>query len=337
MLCCKNDKKSHNFVELDIQETPNILKGTILTFGELVNPTKMVYQEPYLFLVDSRAYKRFHVINIPENKYIVNKGTPGKGPGELLSLFSVDVFDNKLWGFDITLSKFTSYSLDSLSSPTYGYDEEIYFKGKANQTYGPTWIDNNTIVSTTFSDSKNRLIFTDSEGAVIKERFPMFPAPSDNIPQTIHNLSFQSVLKVKPDNSKVIVVNRYADLIEIYDLQNDTMKRIKTHGNFDPVYKIMNVDGNAVMGQDDQMRFGYIDVTVSDTKIYTLYSGRIRGEGKANYADIVCVFDWDGNFITSYKIDNRAIAIALKNDREFLTIEQDNQGKSLLKTYMINE
>ena len=288
--------------------------------------------------MDSRALKRIHVIDISNNDYVTNIGAAGKGPGELLSISSLDVSKEKLWAYDITLSKFVSFHLDSLTSPTYTYTTEINFQGKANQNFDPLWIDGGkTMVSTTFSESKNRLIFTNAEGTIIDEKFPMFDPPSDNIPQTIHNISYQSTLKVKPDHTKVAVVSRYADLLEIYDLENNSMKRIKTHTNFDPIYEVMNVDGNAVMGQGEDTRFGHIDVAVSNDKIYTLYSGRTRGEGRANYADIVCVFDWEGNFITSYKIDNRAIAIELKNNQEFFTIELDTQGKSLLKKYSIDE
>ncbi|WP_298512213.1 BF3164 family lipoprotein [uncultured Kordia sp.] len=334
IISCKSDKNTPNFHTLAIEETPKPIKGEKLLFTELVNPSKMIYKEPYLYLGDSRALKRIHVIDILNNTYVANIGIAGKGPGELLSLSSLDISNGKLWAYDLTISKLVSFHLDSLAFPTYTYDTEIYFQGNANQNFSPNWIEKEkTIVSTTFSESGNRLIFTNTEGTIIDEKFPMFSPPSSNIPQTIHNISYQSILKVKPDQSKVAIISRYADLLEIYDLKNNTMKRIKTHSNFNPIYEVMNVDGNAVMGQGEDTRFGHIYISASDEKIYTLYSGRTRGQGNANFADVVCVFDWEGNFITSYKIENRAIAIELKNDHEFFVIELDSRGEFLLKKY----
>lgn len=335
---CKNDKNTTNFETLAITATPKPIQGESLAFDALVLPTKMVYQEPYLFLGDSRATKRIHVIDIPNKTYVANIGTAGKGPGELLSLSCLDIYDDKLWGYDITISKLVSFHLDSVASPTYTHDSEIYFQGRANQNFNPNWIaDTNTIVSTTFSESENRLMFTNTDGTVVEEKFPMFAPPSSTIPQTIHNISYQGTLTVKPDQSKVAAVSRYADLLEIFDLKSNTGKRIKTHTNFSPIYKVVNVDGNATMGQGEDTRFGHIYIAASDAKIYTLYSGRTRGEGKANFAEVVCVFDWNGNFITSYQLENRAIAIEVKDDNEFFTLELGPQGKSVLKKYTINE
>ena len=339
IISCSNETKNNNFIELNINETPRQIKGEQLKFNELLNPSKMLFHSPYLFLTDSKAPKRIHLVDYKTNEYINNIATAGKGPGELLSASSLDIHKNALWVHDMTLNKYVSYNLDSLKSKTYNYSDEIFFKNKATQNFSPKWLAKNEekIVSTTFSDSKYRLMITDDTGEVIEEKFEMFASPSKNIPNTVHNMSYQSILKIKPDDSKVVIVNRYADLLEIYDMNTDEIKRIKTHSNYEPVYKVMTIDGGSTMGQGDDMRFGYIDLSVSDDKIYTLFSGRTRAEGKANYGDIICVYDWNGNFITSYKLESRAIGLQLIKGNEFITIEKNENGQKILKKYIINE
>jgi hypothetical protein len=224
--------------------------------------------------------------------------------------------------------------LDSIKSSNVNFDQEIILKGDAKQDNFPRWLSENELVSITFSDSQNRLIFTDSKGEVVKEGFKMFSPPSDNIPYTIHNESYQGVVKVKPDTKKVVVATRYSDLIEIYDLEKASSKRIKTHSDYSPIYEVMVVDGYTRLGQDGTMRFGYLDIAVDDEFIYTIYSGRTRAEGKANYGDTIIIFDWKGKYIKSYTLENRAIAIEVVNGNQLFALERV-KGKLLLKKYDI--
>jgi len=184
------------------------------------------------------------------------------------------------------------------------------------------------------SNSQDRLLFSDKKGYVIDSKFKMFKPPTNDIPMNIHNQSYHGVLKKHPMEEKVVIVDRYSDLIEIYDIKNSSSLRIKTHGNYSPSYTIDNSGNSTRMLQSADMRFGYIDVSTTKKKIFTLFSGRTRGnnEKKGNFSNTVFSFDWNGNYLSSFKIEGEALTIQALNDDTFLVMEME-KGQPILKEY----
>ncbi len=80
------------------------------------------------------------------------------------------------------------------------------------------------------------------------------------------------------------------------------------------------------MGSGDDLRFGYVDVATTESRVYGLFSGRLRGEypKAATYAREVHVFDWTGRLETVIHLDSDAIAIAVdERDDTLYTIRHD--------------
>jgi hypothetical protein len=63
----------------------------------------------------------------------------------------------------------------------------------------------------------------------------------------------------------------------------------------------------------EDLRFGYVDATATNTSLYGLYSGRARGElpGYAFYGTFVHEYDWEGRLRRVFKLDAYAIGIAV--------------------------
>lgn len=334
-----DEKTKNKIIELGLKIEPNLIQGEIIKIDGLVLPNKMSLQDSILFIKDSRAEKFVHLVDLKNKIRLTSFGVKGKGPGELLSAFSMDFYNNNLWVHDITLGKLVSFNKDSLLinlNSSYNYSNEIQFKEKARQNANPTWINDTVLVSTTLSESLNRLMFTDKEGVVSYEDFIMISPEKEDTPRAIHNQSYQALLKRNPNQSKIALVNRYSDLLEIYDLKEKESKLLKTHQNFTPIYEVVNADGDIRMVQDETTRFGYIDISVTKDKIFTLYSGRTRGEGFANYANNVHVYNWKGEHLKSYQLPNLAISILAENNNSLLTLEYKG-GIPMLKRYTLDE
>ena len=71
-----------------------------------------------------------------------------------------------------------------------------------------------------------------------------------------------------------------------------------------------------MMRSDATLRFGYIDVAVTSSRIYGLYSGRTRNGngGNASFGWQVHVFDWSGKLIDVIDVEQDLIAIAVNAD-----------------------
>jgi len=333
---CKTNETNSNFIVLNKEFELEPIKGETIMIDSLYFPTKLHISDSLLVVLDIKSKKNLHLFDMKNNEYILSFGERGKGPGEFIGLGSISQFQNEIWAYDLTLGKNVSFNIDSiLKGGKYSFSNEIKHYDRARRSYTPLWMNDSTVISPTMSDSDYRLVVSDKSGNVIGEEFKMFPAPSSNTPSSIHHQSYHAVFKKCPSKSKFVLANRYSDLIEIYDLRDSTSIRLKTHGNYQPEYVIENANGRSRMAQTDKMRFGYIDVAVTDKIIYTLFSGRVRTQHKkGNYGNIVILYDWEGNYISSYTIEEDSISIEAVNDKEFLTLETVN-GLPTVKKYQI--
>jgi len=342
ILSCNYKNQEHKFIKLGLSTPPKInILGKLISVDKFVMPGKMVIKDSILFILDENFDKNIHIVDVKNENYLSSIGNIGKGPGETLSGISLDFFNNQVWLHDITLSKLVSYNLDSIMSDkniNYSYTKEIVFKDRARQNFNPLWLNDSTLVSTTFSESENRLMYTNTDGGIFREEFKMINPEKKNTPRSVHNTSYQSIFKIHPNKEKIAIVNRYSDLLEIYNLKNGESLYLKTHLDFYPIYEVVNTDdGGVTMVQDDTTRFGCIDISVTEDKIFTLYSGRTRGEGLANYANKIYVYDWEGKYLTSYRIPNVAIAILAKDNQTLFTSEYNRKGEGMIKKYHLNE
>lgn len=293
IVSCNKQSKDFKFTKLGLSTPPKTnISGDSISIDKLVMPGKMILKDSILFILDEDFDKNIHAVNIKNENYLTSIGDIGKGPGETLSGVSLNVFNNLIWLHDITLSKFVSYNLDSIitdKKTNYSYSEEIVFKDKARQNFNPLWLNDSTLISTTFSESENRIVYTNLNGQIFEEKFKMINPERKNTPRSVHKASYQSIFKIHPNKKKIAIVNRYSDLLEIYNLETDETLYFKTHLDFVPIYEVVNTDGGVTMAQNDTTRFGCIDISVTEDKIFTLYSGRTRGEGLANYANKIYV------------------------------------------------
>lgn len=132
------------------------------------------------------------------------------------------------------------------------------------------------------------------------------PVSPEEVRRQVWLRASQSRLKPRPDRSRWAVVSRFADRLEIYHARGSLLAVGDRPFDFDP-QDLTREDPGAV-------RFGYIDVATTDSRIYALFSGRTRAEGQANYGGRIHVFDWDGRLLDVWELDTRLIALAVTPD-----------------------
>lgn len=127
----------------------------------------------------------------------------------------------------------------------------------------------------------------------------------EKLTQEANNILYLSnVLRIKPDNKKFACVNIHCGLLDICSIEDNKIERIKETVYYYPKAQIDNSNNTAVAYASDNT-FGFMDMDVSDTNIYVLFSGRKYKEmgTDAFSAPNLLVFDWDGNPVTAYQLD----------------------------------
>jgi hypothetical protein len=189
----------------------------------------------------------------------------------------------------------------------------------------PVWINGDNILATgLFEDGRFALFGRDGrrEGAV--GEIPRDPQ-ARSVPAPIRQHAFIGSLTASPARGRFAIATRHADEISFFSADGRQIRHVRGSTGFDPRYTVRRVKGIPYMTTGDDLRFGYIHLASSDSAVYALFSGRVRGaqEGFANYGRYIQVFDWDGNLMRTVALGSPAIKLAVsRKDHVLLALSQ---------------
>jgi hypothetical protein len=255
-----------------------------------------------LIVGDDFADRHVRVLRREDGSIERSFGATGRGPREFENIFSIDVIDpsGELMIHDPTLQRVTRVNLArDFDGDRWVSDRS--FKLNANAVLLATMWSPQGLVGVG-AMQEGRLAHLSPEGRLMRVSGEAPVAPGSARRQVWHR-AMQTRLKPHPDRTRWVVVSRFADRLEIYD----------GHGTLEAMGDRPYDFGPQDLVKEDPMavRFGYIDVATTDTRIYALFSGRTRGEGQANFGDRIHVFDWDGRLVDVWALDSRLIAVAV--------------------------
>lgn len=128
-----------------------------------------------------------------------------------------------------------------------------------------------------------------------------------------------NVLKVRPDQQAFVCADMYSGTIDFCRLNGHRIERVTQQCYSYPMVYIRGKNQTDVAYSRDN-RFGFTDVTVTQDRIYTLYSGRTFREGKYNFQHCrtLMVFDWEGTLLHTYTLDTPLTHVTYDSDQKAL-------------------
>ena len=135
---------------------------------------------------------------------------------------------------------------------------------------------------------------------------PEHPAYPDLSIYTKNILYASSVLKIRPDQQAFVCGDMYSGILDICRIYNGKIERIKQHiFHYPKVYIHNKKDGRTDVAYSKDNSFGFTDISVSDDRIYAIYSGKTFRQDNQNFQQCktMIVLDWEGNIINLYAID----------------------------------
>lgn len=136
--------------------------------------------------------------------------------------------------------------------------------------------------------------------------YPDHPNHPDIEEYTKSILYASSVLKVRPDNQAFVCGDMYSGLLEICRIGNGKIERVKQHiFSYPKVYIKEKINGQADVSYSKDNCFGFTDISVSEDRIYAIYSGKTYRNERKNFqkCQTLLVLDWEGNILHTYHID----------------------------------
>ena len=247
----------------------------------------------------------------------------GRGPGEAIGALSSGVSNNILWTHDVTLNKILTANIEKESLNT----NEIVFKEYPleDRFYMMEYKDSLSLFGVGYNNSLFKIQQVDLFTGKIKKQFGEFKYIPNDKPSDSYKSANKCFILAKPSGEKVVLTYRFADIIEIFDLNKNTS--IASHGPevFHVDFNPLQVKSFNVMGRTSKTRYAFINAAVTDNYIYVLYSGKLSNTKNSYFGSYIFVYDWDGNPIKKIILDREALSLTVsKNDKDIYIYDPNN-------------
>ncbi len=294
------------------------LSGDVINDGDfLAKPTQVHVVGESLVVADAVA-PHVHVMNLSDGRHLATFGRSGGGPGELNSATEVQQDpsrDGSFWVFDLAEARLTRFRLSASAGVHRAETLEVLTLQLRPGTwyFQPTWLSDSLLVSPAIYP-EGRLVLARRSGEPIRTIGQLPPSPpGQDIPANVRQHAFTGPAERSPDGSRIVVATRHGDLLEIFRPDGSLVRSVRGSFGFEPKYVVQRRQGVPTMGSGEDLRFGYVDLAATDRYLFALFSGDRRGDvpGRATFGKQVHVFDWDGNKLKVFDLDERALGITV--------------------------
>lgn len=309
------------------------LKGVSIIKDSIFRPADMDLVDSVLLIEELNIDFHYSIYNILNYNYIGQSIQTGDGPFEMISTDYLGKMNDYHWFYDMTKNKVAKFKFEYGKLKPY---EEIQIDANEYRMVGPQLLSSTKIISSSFSNTKARIIQYDLMLDSFTVLFNFGISPKDhNTPDHIQNLAYHSLVEFNRNKSTIFLAGKNSDLIEIYNLASGMNSLFRTHGGVDPIYEIVNNINGTSMRWTKQMPFCYSSLTSNSEYVYCLYSGNKIEDGVyAHLGKEIYVYDWEGNLKQKFYLENPSNEIVITNMNELISLETIDD-KEVIRKYTI--
>ena len=330
--CCTVNKSYENaelFLQKNIPEAI-FLNGQVVEFDQMIMaPRYMTIVDTVLLLTNSGSSNFINCYDIKNNKKIVESISRGNGPEEMISARRVQVNDTFAWIFDKQKRKIHQYEKNDIchsSRPALLKSIQI-----ADFMDEILVLPNEKILGLSLDPNRKRFCFYDMGGNLISEvgEFPTF-----NLPLTPYEQAEAFIGDLVYFEDKILYSCENSDLIEIYDIDGNMIKRIHGPNGFYPKVKQFDAGQEKIgVGYQKDARDAYFSPVIYKDEIWILYSGKSESESGSNYylKDNIIVFDWKGKPIRQYKLEPPIMTFTIDEKNKNIYALSDDPEYHIIK------
>jgi hypothetical protein len=293
----------------------------------------MIYQDSILIVTNvenKNTVPSVQLYNLNQDKIIGGFAHYGNGPGEVLGIFTY-LNGNILQINDYVKRQFAIVDLNK--HPAVPRDVDVMKILNPFEILNYTKYDDNTMVVV------NHYYFEDKKTGIDNEQsHRLYMVPLRQL--TEGRITFdeehkydtmnvtQGALITNNDKGRIVFASFHKGL-EVYDGDLNLIKTITGPDEFDVNYSVKNYGGSpeVIFGKDSPNTYKQ-DFYATNDYFLVLYIGSPDYRAVPQY---VFKFDWDGNFLESYRVDSRIATISVSSDGETMyAMTYDEEGLPIM-------
>jgi hypothetical protein len=275
-------------------------------------PLSIFAMDSILLITDigERSGHVFYHYNLLNSRLSPGYVSRGSGPNEVLVPVSSGVYDNTVWVHDLGLKKIISTSMNP-SHDTLGY-REIFLK---NTFFWIKLINENKALVVGEANGIHKAQLVDLSLGETVANFGKFENIPEDMPLEVIQDIFKRKLYIKPGGDKFVLLYRFTDTVEIFDMESAENVTIRGPENMEMSYEvIIRNGGRSFIEYTDETREAFKFGTVTDKFIYALFSGGRSNDANSQYGDIIFVYDWEGKPVKKLKLNQKIMSFTVSKD-----------------------
>lgn len=266
-----------------------------------------------------------------KSKQFFRFGIKGQGGGEHLFPYTLQrIHKNEIGMYDMMDKTFNTYTISDTA--TFRNKYPIY---KDNPSFDVKRISENRFLALGPYE-KNMFVIADSLGEGIQSfyEYPYKDKEERGTKNRLRSMAYQGTISLNLSNNRFVYTTGNGDIIHIYKIENDSIKVIYKHEQSYPRY-FVEEEGNGfgAIFKSDNLET-YLSSAVTNRYIYLLYSGIEIGDFIKKKQDvcgnILYVYNWEGEKVTTFKLDTDCKQIAVSPDDTILWAIADNPDTMLI-------
>jgi len=321
VLSCNTGKK--NKIESISLKDTIFVKPEILKLDKLLPGINNLKIRDSILMINSFDGKGYVLLfNKHNGKYISTKCLDGRGPGEFTGWIDFRVTADSIYIYDSPRNVLSIYNIDKFLHDSLALaDKQI----KAEKD--PNYIDLFPIKDYYVArpGTKARFYLFDRNGKYNSnyELFPDYYKDAISFEQKFE-LRLYYAVEPKPDLSKFVALSNIGGVMEIFNIEKDSINRILEKTFLNPELK---VEGEKDLIQENTKR-GFFKICTTDNYIYASYSGLASKDLiKLKSFQYITVFDWEGNLKRLYKVEGGLTAVAADEaEGKIYVVTKDSEG-----------
>lgn len=313
-----------------------ILDCEDVSFAEpALRPVKLSVIDSFLILINAHTtpfIQRFNLSNLEQTGEFISFGS---GPDEMIAPFGLFADASGVHILDGGKQELFIYPIaDFCFQDEPQKMRSIRFKEFIDNAAELT---DGRFVGTVRQEGHKRLTFYDSNGAFLNTEgaYPFSGLlESEKSQLLLAGSSCSLITNEKKD--KICIAYMLSDLIEIYDVNGQLLKRIQGPDHFFPDLSSKETDAiQQVKHNKDKTRDAYFSPVAYRNEIYVLYSGRFYDPDNHDMkSDQIFVFDWEGNPQRCYKLTSPVYAFTIDQQNGILYGLSDNPEFHVIKAML---
>ena len=258
----------------------------------------------------------FQMFDPTTGEFIEGFGQYGRARGELLEpmvFISVDNERNSLYAGGLNQHKMIKFDLSNNKNITF---DETKYDTHISARFFSYVKENRFLIG--HEANKPRFCLYDKKRTLVDSYnlYPVVKKENEDFTLIDNFFVYNSYLAIKPDGTKFVNVTNCGLIMDIFEVKNDSIVPLFTKRYYEPTFK--------ESGQNDWDRSikAYVSFTSTDKYIYMI----INGTTKSRPIKTLSLFDWEGNPVKQYNLNEPIIRVAIneKSKKVFVLAENDN-------------